>query len=95
MAEDQNKEDGKLMLMVSPTAGKVLLVLPNNIIGFTGLDSVAAFADRLTKEITTARRMLGQDSGMPIASNYESKVIAEWETTLKENRSDNEISRDD
>ena len=95
MGKDTDQEDGKLMLMVSPTTGKVLLVLPNNIVGFSGLESVTTFTKRLVDEVTAVRQLFGKGNGVPIADDYGSMVITEWETVLKETGSDDEISGDD
>lgn len=92
MGNSAEQEEGNLMLMVSPTTGRVLLVLPNNMVGFSGLESVDAFADRLVDELAAVKRLFGQGDGVPISDDYGSRAISEWETTLKESRSDDEES---
>ena len=81
--------------MVSPTTGKVLLVLPNNMVGFSGLESLTTFTKRLIDEVAAVRQLFDKGNCVPIADDYGSMVITEWETVLKETGSDDERSGDD
>ncbi|MCL0054048.1 hypothetical protein M1N45_03535 [Dehalococcoidia bacterium] len=86
----KDQEHSKLMLMISPTTGKLLLVLPSNTIGFSGIASVDAFSDQLSKQLAAVKRLLHGDDDSPISSEYGPQAVLEWEDTLKNMGTDND-----
>lgn len=85
----KDQEHSKLMLMLSPTTGKLLLVLPNNTIGFSGIASVEAFADQLSEQLVAVKELLSvADSS--ISNDYGPQVVLEWEDTLRNIGTDND-----
>ena len=83
MKNNSGPEEGNLVLMVSPTTGKVLLVLPGNILGFSGIESVDSLLRRLSEELTAVKQLFGDQTVTPIADGYASRAIFEWEEMLK------------
>ena len=83
MESTQEPDGSNLILMVSPTTGRLLLVLPSNVVGFAGTASVASFANPLGDQSAEIRRLLGGSDRSPIPENYGSQAILEWEDTLK------------
>ena len=83
MENTSEPEEGNLVLMVSPTTGKVLLVLPGNILGFSGIEVVDSFARRLSEELTAVKQLIGDRTVTPIADGYASLAIVEWEEMLQ------------
>ena len=90
----KDPEESKLMLMVNPTTGKLLLVMPSNIIGFSGIASVDSFADQLNDQLVAVKRLLEGTGGSSMSADYGSQVILEWEDFLKHPGSDNEAQPD-
>ncbi len=85
----KDQEHSKLMLMLSPTTGKLLLVLPNNTIGFPGIASVEAFSDQLSEQLVAVKELLsGAESS--ISNDYGPQVVLEWEDTLRNIGTDND-----
>ncbi len=85
----KDQEHSKLMLMLSPTTGKLLLVLPNNTIGFSGIASVEAFADQLSEQIVSVKALLSR-ADSSISNDYGPQVVLEWEDTLRNIGTDND-----
>ena len=90
----KDQEHSKLMLMFSPTTGKLLMVLPNNTIGFSGIASVEAFADQLSEQLVVVKRLLGGDDDSSICNDYGPQAVLEWEDTLKNTGTDNDDRQD-
>ena len=64
MENDSEPEEGNLVLMVSPTTGRVLLVLSGGLalfsrIEFSGIEAVDTFAGQLNEELTAVKQLLG------------------------------------
>lgn len=82
------QEYSKLMLMISPTTGKLLLVLPSNTIGFSGIASVEAFSNQLGNQLSAIKRLLDGDTDPSISNGYGSQAVLDWEATLKNTSTD-------
>ena len=82
MKKDSDAEDEDVMLMISPTTGKVLLILPTNLLGFSNLDMARQFVCDLKTEVDAIGKALGDDQPSSIADDYSALVISEWEEVL-------------
>ena len=88
MENDSEPEEGTLVLMVSPTTGRVLLVLSGGLalfsrIEFAGIEAVDTFVGQLNEELTAVKQLLGHRTVTPIADGYASLAIFEWEELLQ------------
>ena len=88
MENNSEPEEGNLVLMVSPTTGRVLLVLSGGLalfsrIEFSGIEAVDTFVGQLNEELTAVKQLLGHRTVTPIADGYASLAIVEWEELLQ------------
>ena len=83
---DQNPpepEEEKNLLMVSPTTGNVMMVLPNGcFLGFSDIDSVDSFACQLLEELVAVKQLLVKSNETPIGDDYSARALKEWEEIL-------------
>ena len=88
MENNSEPEEGTLVLMVSPTTGRVPLVLSGGLalfsrIEFAGIEAVDTFVGQLNEELTAVKQLLGHRTVTPIADGYASLAIVEWEELLQ------------